>query len=69
MATTTWYEKGMMEGQRRTLLKLVEKRFGPLNEARRSRLLSFSNEQLEKLEQVIFLAQSLADLDLGDDMT
>jgi hypothetical protein len=65
MAMTT-FEKGLQQGQRTTLQKLLEARFGPLSTNAREWLESFSPERLEALTLEILLAQSLQELGLED---
>jgi hypothetical protein len=65
MAVTT-FEKGLQQGQRTTLQKLLEVRFGPLSPGARERLESLSPERLEALTLALLTAQSLQELGLED---
>jgi hypothetical protein len=65
MAMTT-FEKGLQQGQRTTLRKLLEARFGPLSPGAQERLGSLSPEQLETLTLALLEAQSLQELGLED---
>lgn len=60
----TTYERGQLEGQRQTLLRLLERKFGPLSPVIKERLEAFSPEQLQQIEQDLFKAQSLKELNL-----
>ena len=63
MAVTT-FEKGLQQGQRTTLQKQLEARFGPLSASVRERLNSLSPERLEALS--LLTARSLQELGLED---
>jgi hypothetical protein len=65
MAVTT-FEKGLQQGQRMTLRKMLEARFGPLGPGAQERLESLSPEQLDALTLALLEAQSLQELGLGD---
>jgi hypothetical protein len=65
MAVTT-FEKGLQQGQRTTLQKLLEARFGPLSPGAQERLESLSPEGLEALTLALLKAQSLQELGLED---
>ena len=69
MAVTT-FEKGMQagvqQGQRTTLRKLLETRFGPLSPGARERLDSLGPDRLEALTAELLKAQSLQELGLED---
>jgi hypothetical protein len=66
----TTFEKGMQagqqQGQRTTLQKLLEARFGPLSPGAQQRLDSLSPERLEALALELLKAQSLQELGLED---
>jgi hypothetical protein len=65
MAVTT-FEKGWQQGQRTTLRKQHQARFGPLSPRAQERLESLSPERLEALSLELLKAQSLQELDLED---
>jgi hypothetical protein len=65
MAVTT-FEKGLQQGQRTMLKKLLEARFGPLSASGRERLDVLSSERLETLAVELLSAQSLQELGLED---
>ena len=65
MAITT-FEKGLQQGQRTTLRKQLEARFGPLSPGARERLDGLSPERLEALTLALLKAQSLEELGLAD---
>ena len=65
MAVTT-FEKGMQQGQRTTLRKQLEVRFGPLSPSAQQRLDGLSSERLEALTLELLKAQSLQELGLED---
>jgi hypothetical protein len=65
MAITT-FEKGLQQGQRTTLRKQLEARFGPLGPSAQQRLDSLSPERLEALTLELLKARSLQDLGLED---
>jgi hypothetical protein len=65
MAITT-FEKGVQQGQRTTLRKQVEARFGPLSPAAQERLESLSPERLDALTLALLEARSLQELGLED---
>jgi hypothetical protein len=62
----TSFEKGLEQGQRRMLQKLLEARFGSLSTEVRQRLDSLSPEQLEALALELLEAGSLQELGLED---
>ena len=66
MAMTT-FEKGLQQGQRTTLQKLLEARFGPLSPGAQQRLESLSAERLEALTLALLDARSLQELGLEED--
>jgi Domain of unknown function (DUF4351) len=65
MAVTT-FEKGLLQGQRTMLRKLIEARFGPLSPSAQERLDSLGPERLEALAPELLKAQSLEELGLED---
>ena len=65
MAMTT-FEKGLQQGQRTTLRKQLEARFGPLSPGAQERLESLGPERLEALALALLKAQSLQELGLED---
>lgn len=60
----TVYEKGLEEGQRRTLRLQVEERFGPLSDAAQERLQQLPAERLTPLLKIVIRATSLSELGL-----
>ena len=62
----TTFEKGLQLGQRTTLQKLLEARFGPLSPGGLQRLDSLSPERLEALTLELLEARSLQELGLED---
>jgi Domain of unknown function (DUF4351) len=64
--STTWFEEGVEEGLRRTLLRQLGKRFGPLPEEVRERVKAATAERLEQLADAILDAKSLKELGLED---
>jgi hypothetical protein len=65
MAVTT-FEKGLQQGQRTMLQKLLEARFGPLTASARERLDNLGPERIEALALELLKAQSLQELGLED---
>jgi hypothetical protein len=65
MAMTT-FERGLQQGQRKMLQKLLEGRFGPLSPGAQQRLESLSPEGLEALALDLLKARSLQELGLED---
>lgn len=67
---TTWLEKGMerglVAGQRKTILVVLENRFGPLDESVIARVNDWPAGQLDELTKNILTANSLKDLGLQD---
>jgi hypothetical protein len=57
---------GMEKGQRRFLLRLLEKQFGPLPQQVRQRVESFGTERLEQIGEAILENKSLKELGLED---
>jgi hypothetical protein len=69
MAMTTFekgVQTGLQQGQRTTLRKLLEARFGPLSSRARERLEGLGSERLETLTLELLKAQSLQELGLED---
>ena len=69
MAMTTFekgVQAGLQQGQRTTVQKLLEARFGPLSPGAQQRLESLSLEKLEALTLPLLKAQSLQELGLED---
>jgi hypothetical protein len=68
--TTTWHEEGrkqgILEGEKKVLYILLERRFGALSRAARDRLDALSPERLEALSAAILEAKSLRELGLED---
>jgi hypothetical protein len=60
-------EQGLLKGQRRILLLLLEKRFGPLSPEARARLESWPTERLDEVTLALVDARSLEELGLGED--
>jgi Domain of unknown function (DUF4351) len=58
-------QKGVHQGQRGMLQKLLEARFGPLSPRVEDRLESLSREQLESLALALLNAPSQSLLELG----
>jgi hypothetical protein len=61
---TTYYERGLREGERRALKKLLEGRFGPLSPEVQQRLEKLTDKQLDKLLLAGYKAQSPRELGL-----
>jgi hypothetical protein len=67
-AQITWYEQGELQGQRKLLQRLLEKRFGPLNSVVLTRLCSLTEEQLSDISlRLLDSPRSLDELGLGED--
>jgi hypothetical protein len=69
MAVTTFergMQAGLQQGQRTTLRKQLEARFGPLSPSAQQRLESLSPEELETLTLALLKAESLQELGLED---
>jgi hypothetical protein len=62
----TSFEKGLQQGQRTMLQKMLESRFGPLSPDARQRLDGLSPERLEVLALELLKAGSLRELGLAD---
>ncbi len=58
--------EGMQKGMKRVVLRLIERRFGPLPESARQRLMSLEDpEALDRLSDQVLDARSLAELGLS----
>ena len=69
MAMTTsekGVQAGLLQGQRTTLQKQLEARFGPLSSGAQQRLESLGPERLKALALELLKAQSLQELGLED---
>ena len=64
--STTWFEEGVEEGLRRVLLRLLNKRFGPLSPIVLERVKDATEVRLEELTDAILDAKSLKELGLED---
>jgi hypothetical protein len=62
----TTYERGIIAGQRKTVLVQLEAKFGPLSSAVRERVEALSQDELNQLLLDILKAQSLKELHLED---
>ncbi len=62
----TTYERGILQGQRKTALLQLEAKFGPLTSEVKQRLDALSPEQLDRLLVDLIKAQSLDELHLQD---
>ena len=62
----TIYDKGLKQGQRTTLRRLLAKRFGPLPRVAVERLEAWPAERLDQLTDDLILADSLRELGLTD---
>lgn len=58
--------KGLIEGQRKTVRMLLEKRFGPLSSTAVERLQACSDDKLDEITTVLLDAKSLNELGLED---
>ena len=57
-------QRGKVEGQREAVVKILEARFGELNQAVRERVEHWPADKLEELIRRAVLVQSLAELGL-----
>ncbi len=58
-------EQGILRGERKTLLRLLERKFAPLPDSVRTRLEAITNaEELERLTDTILTAETLEDMGL-----
>jgi hypothetical protein len=62
----TTYERGIIQGERVSALRMLEAKFGPLTPEARQRVESLSPEELRQLQLDLLRAQSLKDLRLED---
>jgi hypothetical protein len=62
----TTYERGILQGERRSALRLLEAKFGPLSAAVRERVEALSPQELAQLQLDLLKAQSLRELGLED---
>jgi hypothetical protein len=62
----TTYERGIEQGERRTALRLMEKKFGPLSAEVEQRVEALSPEALARLQLDLLEAQTLEELRLDD---
>ncbi len=60
----TTYERGMVQGERRSALLLLEARFGPLSPQVQQQVEALSQEALDQLLLDLLKAQTLADIHL-----
>ena len=60
--TTSWHEKGLIEGQIALVLRLVRKRFGQVPAELEQALRSLSREQIEALGEALLDAKNLDEL-------
>jgi len=69
--TKTWFdekkEEGMIEGERKLLLRQLQKKFGPLSPAALHRLQSWPLERLDEVGDAVLDAHSLEELGLGEE--
>ena len=59
-------ERGVLKGQRRILLRQLQRRFSTVSETARQRLEAWPAEKLDELADALFTAQSLKELGLED---
>jgi hypothetical protein len=62
----TTYERGVLQGERRSALRQLEAKFGPLSSEVKQRVEALSPEGLAQLQLELLQAQSLKDLRLAD---
>ena len=62
----TTYERGIEQGERRSALRLMEAKFGPLSSRVKQQVEALSPESLGQLQLDLLSAQSLEELRLGD---
>jgi hypothetical protein len=63
---TTTYERGILQGERRSALRLLEAKFGPLSPEVKQRVEELAPEELAQLQLDLLKAQSLQELGLQD---
>lgn len=61
--TTSWQRKGRLEGQSNTILRLLNRKFGTLDDTLTERIKSLGSTQLDALTEDLLDFQSLDDLD------
>jgi hypothetical protein len=62
----TTYERGIEQGERRSALRLLEAKFGPLSPEIKQRVEALTPERLAQLQLDLLTAPSLAELHLDD---
>jgi hypothetical protein len=62
----TTFERGIIQGERRSALRLMEAKFGPLSSAVKRQVDALSQEALAQLQLDLLKAQSLEELRLGE---
>ena len=62
----TTYERGILQGERKSALRLLEAKFGPLSPEVKQRVEALSPEGLAQLQLALLKAQSLKELRLDD---
>ena len=62
----TTYERGILQGQRQSALRLLERKFGALTSEVKQRVEALSAEQLDQLFQDFLNSQSLKELHLDN---
>jgi hypothetical protein len=62
----TTYERGIEQGERRSALRLMEAKFGPLTPEVRQKVEVLSSEELAQLQLDLLKAQTLEELHLDD---
>ena len=55
-------EQGQQEGERNILVRLLQKRFGPLSDAQRARIQSASSAEIEAWSERLFDASTAAEV-------
>ena len=64
--TLTFYERGVIQGQLKSAVLLLEDRFSPLPPAVKKRVEAMSADQLRELLLALLRAQTLKDLGLEE---
>jgi hypothetical protein len=62
----TTYERGLVEGERRLALRLLEAKFGTLSPPIKQRIEAMASEDLQQLTLDLLKAESLRELRLED---
>ncbi len=62
----TTYERGILQGEQRSALRMLEAKFGPLSAGVKQRVEALSPEELAQLQTDLLQAQSLKELRLED---